>query len=216
MDRAKAANRIKNIAPRQLDKMPFVRAHNSQAMTFFGNFYFFDCRWSYTRGYRFNFKKTWPILYLAGDNLTASTEIGPRTREELLVPELDAVKDPFLYVDIKVTAKVLDLTDVTARRIIGVTLKDILIPTEKWDEDMDKGIQATTHVLGNLALDDGRFDGILYPSYPAHELLGMKRKRCLAIFMDRSHPYMAKPLNADVILEVFDTKGFLASSGFKF
>lgn len=215
-DRKKAANGIKSVAPIQLDRMSFIRVHNSKAMTFFSSFWFFDCRWSYKRGYRFNFKKTWPILYLACDILTASTEIGPRTHKQLLVPELDEEKDPFIYVAVRVTANVLDLTNAQVRRKIGITLKDILIPTEKWEDDMVKGIWLTTHILGNLALNDGRIDGILYPSYPAHELLGARKKRCLAIFMDRYHPYMAKPMNPRTKLEVIDSKNFLVSSGFKF
>jgi len=215
VNRAKATAGLKNISPRVLSEMPFVKAYNTRVKTIFRRDWFFDSIWSFKRGYRFNFKETWPVLYLACDKITATVEIGPRTREDLLVPHLSGAEDPFLYVDVKATAPVLDLTERGVRRRLGVTLAEITVPTEVWDEEMDSGIRAVTHDLGQLVLENGRFGGILFPSFPARRFLKMKQKECLAVFMDVNHPAMAVPRGPATRLEVVDAGGILGSLGLK-
>lgn len=154
------------------------------------------------------------MLYLAADHTVASTEIGPRKLADLLDP-LKAGASPYMYVVVQVTANVLDLTHVGTRRRLGVTLKDLLVPTDIWDSGMKAGKWAATHHIGKLAIDDGRFDGILYPPYPWRKLLRKKGKCNLAVFMDAASPRMARPLNRGVKLYVQDPHDVLKKLGLK-
>jgi hypothetical protein len=200
---------LRSIEPASVVNQAFVRAYNTKVKTAFGRNRFFDCTWSYRRGYRYNFKETHPVLYLAADHLVASSEIGPRTREELLVPHLQAAVDPYLYFTVNVTAELLNLTNEGSRAELGVTLEELVVPTETWDADMAKDVWAATHHIGRLAVEDGRFDGILYPPYPATELLDLEGKQNVAIFMDPSSLDMSRPLRGSVVLEVVDEGGVL-------
>ncbi len=210
-----AARALTRVPPRVLKDLPLVRAFNTKVATAFGREWFFDSTWSFSRGYRFNFKRTWPFLYLAGDKLTATVEIGPRNYADLLVPLLSSVSDPYLYVDVRVTAPVLDLTNLGVRRRLGVTIGELTVPTEVWDEKMDRGIPSVTHQIGQIALNDGRFGGILYPSFPAREFLKMGKKVCLAVFMDKAHVAMAKPSCPGTLLKVVDDGDVLSSMGLR-
>jgi RES domain-containing protein len=209
VDLRRARINLRGIDPKSVHEEPFVRAYNTKVKAFFGRKYFFDSEWSYKRGYRFNFKETHPVLYIAADHLVASSEIGPRTRKGLLVPHLQSDVDPYLYLTVRVTAELLDLTTPSARVLLGVTLEEVLTPTERWDDDMEKGKWSITHHVGRLALQDGRFDGILYPSYPAKRLLRLSRKQNVAIFMDPASENMARPLRSSVKLDVVDPGGVL-------
>jgi RES domain-containing protein len=151
---------------------------------------------------------------LAADHAVASTEIGPRKLAEILGP-LKAKPSPYLYVVVEATAHVLDLTDKAIRRRLGITLPDLLVPTDDWDRDMKAGIWSATHHIGKLAVGDARFDGILYPPYPWRKLLRKQGKYNLAVFMDRSSAAMATPRSAGVTLQVQDPRGVLASLGLK-
>ncbi len=157
------AKALKGIPPKELLQTPFIRSFDTDSMTIYGQNAFFYSTHSFDRGFRFNFSQTWPVFYLAGDQLTASFEIGARTRDELLGPLLSSEKNPYLYVYVRVSALVLDLTSKKIRESLGIGLNDLLIPTKKWDDDMKNGIWAITHHLGALTLNDGRFGGILYP-----------------------------------------------------
>lgn len=66
-----------------------------------------------------------------------------------LDPHLAA--DPHLYLTVKVTAPVLDLTRPAVRKALDVSLDELLVPTDVWDDEMDKGIWAVTHQLGELS-----------------------------------------------------------------
>ena len=116
----------------------------------------------------------------------------------------------------RVTAQVLDLTDTKTRRQLGIALPDILIPTKAWDDKMLRGIWATTHKIGRLALADNRFDGILYPPYPATALMNVQGKHCLAMFMDPNSEAMSKPNSNTIKIEVVDTGNILRSLGLVF
>ncbi len=94
-------------------------------------------------------------------------------------------------------------------------MKDLLVTTDDWDKDMKAGIWAATHHIGKLAVDDGRFDGILYPPYPWRKLLSKWGKCNLAVFMDPASPAMATPLHPSVSLRVQDPQGVLAMLGLK-
>jgi RES domain-containing protein len=216
VDLARAQANLKDIQPTPLSGEAFVRAYDTRVMTFFGRRFFFDSTWSYSRGYRFNFKETHPIYYIAADHLTASSEIGPRTRKELLVPHLQSTSDPYLYVTIKVTAQLLDLTTEKTRDDLEITVEELLKPTKEWDDDMERGIWSATHEIGRLVLRDDRFDGIIYPSFPAEELLSLGGKQNVAVFMDPSSDNMARPLRSDVRLEIVDAGGVLRSLGLQF
>lgn len=216
MDAEKLKRRLKKIEPRRLEDAVFVRAYNTRMITYFKKKYLFDSRWSYERGYRYNFKRTHPVMYLAGDQMVASAEIGPRTFEKLLLPFLQTETDPFIYFSVKVTARVLDLTDQDIRRQLGIRLSDLLISTDEWDKNMGKGIWATTHEIGRLALSDDRFDGILYPPYPVTVLIKLRGKNNLAVFMDPDSTAMASPRNNAVRLEVIDKGNILKDLGLIF
>lgn len=215
MDLRRARVNLGSVTPRRLIEELFVRAYNTEIKTGWGRAYFFDCTWSFQRGYRYNFKKTHPVLYLASDQLIASSEIGARTRSEMLVPHLQSAAEPYLYVAIKVTADLLDLTDRSTRRLLGIKLEELLISTKQWDDDMDKGVWSVTHHLGKLALEDDRFDGIIYPAQPADELLGLPNKENVAIFMNPSLVTMSRPLHASVKVEVVDQGHVLKRLGLR-
>jgi len=214
----KARAALVHIEPLMLNEKVFTRSYNTSVITDFKCDHFFDCKWSYERGYRFNFKKTVPVLYLACDQTTASMEIGARTRKEILAPFLcsNASKPPYIYVNVKVTGPVLDLTSRAVRRALNVKLADILVPTESWDKDMETGKWAITHHLGKIVLDNGKFGGILYPSYPAYRFLKLRDKVCLAIFMNKNTPAMSTPKKPDTILNVIDKGGILKKIGLVF
>ena len=180
-----------------------------------GHKHFFDCTWSFTRGYRYNFAGTQPVLYLAADHAVAAMEIGPRKLKDILGPHLKAATPPYIYVTVKTTAAVLDLTDAAIRRRLTVTLNDLLIPTDDWDKKMKAGTWCATHQIGKLATTDGRFDGILYPPYPWTRILRRRGKQNLAIFMDPQSPGMAEPLNSGVTLRVEDHCDVLAKLGLR-
>lgn len=204
---------LRSVEPASIVNQVFVRAYNTKVKTAFNRDRFFDCTWSFRRGYRYNFKETHPVLYLAADHLVASSEIGARTREALLVPHLQAAVDPYLYFTVRVTADLLDLTNEDTRDELGVTLAELVVPTEEWDADMARDIWAATHHIGRLAVEDGRFDGILYPPYPATELLDLEGKQNVAIFMEPNAPDMSRPLHDSVVLEVVDEGGVLGRLG---
>jgi hypothetical protein len=67
MDLRRARVNLGGVTPRRLIEELFVRAYNTEIKTGWGHDYFFDCRWSFQRGYRYNFKKTHPVLYLASN-----------------------------------------------------------------------------------------------------------------------------------------------------
>lgn len=116
---------ISNIAPRSLNRGIFVRAYNPAMKYIWGSDYLFDSVWSFERGYRYNYKGTHPVLYLAADELVASTEIGPRTSADLLLPHLKTPPQTYFFFGVKVTASLLDLTDSKVRRRLGVRLEDL-------------------------------------------------------------------------------------------
>ena len=96
-----------------------------------------------------------------------------------------------------------------------MTKKELTIPTRRWDRDMDRGVWSQTHNVGRLALEDGRFGGILYTPYPSTRLLGMKEKQNVAVFMDPASPAMSLPLHESVELEVEDRRGVLEKLGIR-
>lgn len=214
MDLATAKAGLKKVTPLMLSETPFVKAYNTDVIMSSRNNHLFACLWSYRRGYRYNYKRTCPVLYLSCDQLTASVEIGPRTRTDILGPYCPP-KDPYLYIGVKVTASVADLTDPAVRSKIGVRLRELMVPTQQWDGGMSAGRWAVTHHLGKLILGDGRFGGILYPSYPAYSI-GLKQKVCLAIFMDKHATEMAIPKDPSTRLQVIDSFDFLNSAGLIF
>ena len=216
MDIEKAKRNLPKISPKPLDGDVFVRAYNTKMLTHFKNKYLFDSQWSYTRGYRYNFKRRYPVLYLAGDHLVASMEIGPRANDELFLPNLKIATEPFIYFSIKVTANVLDLTDMKIRRKLGITFNDILIPTDEWDRNMEKGLESPAHAIGALAFKDVRFDGILFPPYPTSVLIRLRGKNNLAIFMNSKSINMAEPRNRQTVLKVCDDGRILKKMGLIF
>jgi RES domain-containing protein len=209
LDIAIARKNLHKIEPLILKDAIFVRAYNTLKKTKFGRDYLFESEWSFKRGYRYNFRETYPVLYLAGDHITASAEIGARTYKELLLPHLKMPEPPFIYFSVRVTANVLDLTNSVTRKQLGVDLAEILISTDDWDKNMEKGIWSVTHEIGKLAVEDLRFDGILYPSYPSTFVINPGDKHKLAIFMDSASIAMAKPRGSGVKLEVVDNYDFL-------
>jgi len=215
MDLVRARESLPRIQPITIEQRLFVRAYNTRVLTHLDRTNFFDSRWSYERGYRYNFKATHPVFYLAEDSIVASSEIGPRTRRDFLAPMLHAEADPYLYVQVRVSAKLLDVTDDQVRDLLAVTVDEVMVPTERWDEDMSRGVWAATHHLGRLALGDRRFGGILYPSYPSQRLLDLPGD-CVAIFMDSRDEEMSKPLRDSVRLEVIDPGGVLQRLGLRF
>jgi len=221
MNLARATRALAGIAPRQLVSQPFVRAHNTDVLhvpLLLGEpryDHLFDCRYSFKRGYRFNFQGEMPVLYLGCDKETSSYEIGPRTHEAFLGSLAYARSNPYLFIDVDVTTAVLDLTDRGVRRTLGVSKPDILIPTDKWESDMKKRSRSITHHLGALAWNDDRFGGILYPSYPAFARKKTSKKTCIALFMDVTSEGMATP-RAPTRLVVVDAHGILMKAGFRF
>jgi len=214
VDIDKAKRNLPTVVPRAIQGIKFVRAYNTDVVTLLGCTHFLDCTWSFQRGYRYNFAQEDPVLYLATDHTVASIEIGPRKLADILGP-LTAKPSPYLYVVVEATAHVLDLTDKAIRRRLGITLRDLLIPTDDWDRDMKCGIWSATHHIGKLAVCDARFDGILYPPFPWRKLLRKQGKYNLAVFMDRSSPAMATPRSGRVALQVQDPNGVLAALGLK-
>ena len=214
MDTQKTRDKLASVAPSRITKAAFVRAYNTDVATLHGKDCFFDCTWSYQRGYRYNFKGTQPVLYLAADHTVASAEIGPRTLTDLLGP-LSAKASPYIYVTVEATASVLDLTNARVRRRLGITLADLLAPTDQWEADMNAGVRSTTQHIGALVAADARFDGMLYPPYPWRKLLRKQGKHNLALFMDGSSPGMAKPRNPAVELSVEDPQGVLKELGLR-
>jgi len=214
VDINKTKAKLPLIAPRQLTQVKFVRAYNTDVATLHGKDHFFDCTWSQQRGYRYNFSGTEPVLYLAADSTVASTEIGPRTRADILGP-LKAKASPYIYVTVEATASVLDLSDKGIRRRLGITLNDLLVPTDDWDSKMSAGVWSPTHEIGRLVAADARFDGILYPPYPWRKLLQQQGKYNLALFMDAASDGMAAPRNSAVKLAVEDPQGVLKKLGLK-
>jgi hypothetical protein len=69
---------LASIQPVAIVRQLFVRAYKTIVSTHFYRETFFDCSWSYQRGFRYNFRATHPMLYLAADHLVASAEIGAR------------------------------------------------------------------------------------------------------------------------------------------
>ncbi len=110
---------------------------------------------------------------------------------------------------VEVTANVLDLTDTGTRRRLGITLADLLVPTDDWHSRMSAGVWSATHEIGRLAAADDRFDGILYPPYPWRRILRQQGKYNLAVFMDSVSPGMAQPKNSTVKLSVEDPHNVL-------
>jgi RES domain-containing protein len=206
---------LQNIEPSTVRQGSFVRAYDTRILTVFAREYLFDSVWSYERGYRYNFPKTCPVLYLAADHLVASSEIGPRTRSELLVPHIQSATDPYLYFTVKLSAALLDLTDQKVRSSLGVTHSELIIPTDDWNDEMKRGRKSVTHHIGALALKDRRFDGILYPPYPSEHLLGIVGKQNVAVFMDADSEAMAQPLGSSVVLDVVDSGHVLKTLGLK-
>jgi len=213
VDLARAERRLASVQPTYLDGVNFVRAYNTDVVAKLGHEHFFDCTWSFERGYRYNFARTHPMLYLAADHTVASAEIGPRTLADVLGPHLKAAVPPLLYVTVSVTARALDLTDPGVRRRLGVTLGELLVSTEDWDRGMKAGIWSATHYIGRWALQDGRFDGIVYPPYPWRRILDKPGKHNMAVFMDPSSPAMSRPRNPDVELSVRDPHEVLTKLG---
>ncbi len=216
MNVARARSNLHKVIPRVLKKAVFVRAYSIRMITAFHRKHLFDSTWSYKRGYRYNFRETHPVSYFAGDHLVASTEIGPRTYNELLLPHLRSPHPPYIYFSVKITAQVLDLTDSKTCRQLGITLSDILIPTKEWEDKRERGIWATTHKIGSLAIDDDRFDGILYPPYPVTSMIKLRGKHCLAVFMDPKSEAMSKPNGKTIKIEVVDGDDFLRNLGLVF
>ncbi len=213
MNEAYFKARLPSIKPVHLDRQIFVRAYNTNVKAALGKSHFFDCEWSFTRGYRYNFKETMPVLYLAADQIAASFEIGPRTRDELLLPHLSRASNPFLYVSVRLTGDFLDLTNAALRAQLHVQLKELLISTEEWEEAMDRGTWATTHVIGRCVAADPRFAGILYPPYPIAALGGIQDKQNVALFMDATAPAMARPRHPSASIEAVDDYGILRGLG---
>lgn len=213
MNVKRTARALKDIKPREILRRDFVRAYNTRTKTVFEKEFFLDCTWSYQRGHRFNFPREYPVLYLAADRLAATLETGPREFEELLRPFLTEPEDIFIYVPIRVTAQVLDLTDQSVRDRLEVTLEDILTPTDIWEEKAAEGKRTPPHLIGVIAVEDSRFDGILYPSYPANALLNVQKEN-VAIFMDLAHSAMARPIRSRIKLEILGME-LLAGLGLK-
>ena len=184
------------LTPLPLAARSFTRAYNSEVRKH--AVHFFGCVYSYLRGYRYNFPFMWPTLYLAPDMLTAAAEIDRNAAAAL--GALRTRHALYQYVDVAVTANVLDLTDAAVRRAFGVDRDDLLVPTDDWRAEMDRDEVPLAAELGAAAALDRRFDGILYPSYAAHAFLELEKAN-LALFM-HTDPPCAKPRRAGAKLEL--------------
>ena len=79
---------------------------------------------------------------------------------------------------------------------------------------MEKDIWSKTHLVGQAAFEDGRFDGILYPPYPATMIARIRGKQNLAVFMNPSSPAMSRPRRPGLVLEVVDPDNAIGRLGF--
>jgi len=115
---------------------------------------------SFDKGGRYNFPGTFGVLYLSCDIHTSFEEI----KKYLLRHgfEVDTLL-PCIIVSIKVNLNcVLDLTDATMRRRLGITKQSLIDPDWEKRYDLDKE-EALTQQIGRLAREAG-FEAILAPS----------------------------------------------------
>lgn len=129
---------------------------------------------SFSAGRRFNFKGAFAVLYLACDLHTCleeSTKSLERDGFEV------AIILPRVAIGIEVRLSlVLDLTNGTVRRRLGIAKKKLVAPNWMKTQNLDKQ-EAFTQQIGRLASEAG-FEAILVPS-------AVTRGQNLDIFPDR-------------------------------
>ena len=111
-----------------------------------------------------------PALYFAEDASTAYAEAG--------------IGGPWRPPTVIVTARtrlasVLDVAHKSVQAALGTSLAELVKP---WRLAAARGQRPATHALGQAVFDNGRFQGIRYPSAKA---LG---HRCVLVFPDRLAP----------------------------
>lgn len=115
---------------------------------------------SYRSGGRYNVATDFAVLYLSCDLDTCLAELRYQARKEGLEIE---EKLPRTFIGIRVDAKkVLDLTNQTIRRKLGIT-KKLLLETDWEHENFVLGSDAATQIVGRVAKHFG-FDAFLVPS----------------------------------------------------
>jgi RES domain-containing protein len=125
-------------------------------------------------GGRFNFIGTFEVLYLSCDPHTCLEE----TTKSIQRPAHEVAQAlPRTLVGIEVRlSRVLDLTDASVRRRLGIRKKDLTAPNWEKSQNVHKQ-EALTQQIGRLAREVG-FEAILVPS-------SMTRGKNLDIFPDR-------------------------------
>jgi RES domain-containing protein len=115
---------------------------------------------SYRSGGRYNVATAFAVLYLSCDLDTCLAELRYQAIKEGLTIE---EKFPRTFIGIRVEArKVLDLTDQTIRRKLGIT-KKLLLETNWEHENYVLGNEAATQIVGRVAKHFG-FEAVLVPS----------------------------------------------------
>jgi len=129
---------------------------------------------SFLAGRRFNFKRTFEVLYLSCDLHTCLEETTSSLKRDGFET---AITLPRLMIGIEVNLqRVLNLTDGARRRKLRITSRMLTAPNWAKTQNVDKK-EAFTQQLGRLARDAG-FEAILVPS-------AVTRGKNLDIFPDR-------------------------------
>jgi hypothetical protein len=174
-----------------------------------------DSRYSYERGYRFNYPHSFPALYFALSGLVVELETGHNINPLSTRFDNKEIK-PRLVFSIHLDGRFVDLTDNKSLNKFSFDedFPEYLIPTEEWDKktkqyrDTGNVDRAITHKIGLAAYNSG-FDGILYYSYPAWHLKDKYDSHMLSsvcIFMSKED--FCKPKNASCSLKIYKKEIF--------
>ena len=136
-------------------------------------------------GGRYNFKGTFPVLYLSCDPHTCVEE----TLHSAQNTDIEiAARLPRTIVAIEVRLnRVLDLTDATLRRRLNVTWRELVAPDWEILQNLH-GQEAFTQRLGRLAREVG-FQALLVPS------AAQRGGKNLIVFVDNVPAGALRPLN---------------------
>lgn len=130
-------------------------------------------------GGRFNVKGRFEVLYLAGDAVTAQLEAEVVLFGTGLTAGRQAAPTVHVGVDGKVV-RALDLTNSEVLQALGTSVEEI---RATWRVIQATGGEAPTQLLGRLARQSRRVEGMVY--WSAKNVGG---GRCLAVFPDRIAP----------------------------
>lgn len=168
-----------------------------------------DSRYSYSRGYRFNFPGSFPALYMAFSDFVCTLEAGQRPDPLATIFE-NYEREPGIIYSIKVSGNFVNLVDKKSlgQLCLNVNHPEYLIATNEWENRAARGRPTITHKIGQAVYDAG-FDGIIYYSYPAFELRHIYNPDMISsicVFMSKDKPKL--PEGKTCYLEVFEKSKF--------